>query len=41
MDTSAILGFITDFQTAGVAVAIALTVAIFAVKAGKWLRRAG
>jgi len=41
MDTTAIMGFVNDAQTAAVAIGIAVTILIFAIKATKWLRRAG
>lgn len=41
MDITAVSGFISDAQAAAVTIGLAVTVLIFAVKATKWLRRAG
>ena len=41
MDITAVSGFISDAQAAAVTIDLAVTVLIFAVKATKWLRRAG
>lgn len=41
MDISAISAFISDAQASAVAIGLAVTVLVFAIKATKWLRRAG
>lgn len=41
MDITAVTAFVDDAQTAAVSIGIAVTVLVFAIKATKWLRRAG
>lgn len=41
MDIAAVTSFIDDAQTAAVTIGLAVTVLVFAIKATKWLRRAG
>lgn len=41
MDITAVSAFVSDAQTAAVTIGLAVTVLVFAIKATKWLRRAG
>ncbi len=41
MDITAVSGFIADAQESAVTIGLAVTVLVFAIKATKWLRRAG
>ena len=41
MDIAPVSAFIASAQTAAVTIGLAVTVLVFAIKATKWLRRAG
>lgn len=41
MDLTAVSAFIADAQADAITIGLAVTVLVFAIKATKWLRRAG